>query len=620
MIVRKYTSGLAAFAVAAGLTLAGIAPASAEPSFTPDANDIVGVGSDTIEFVMADLAAGKTIDGAHVNGWNDSHNGPEDQRLASFDATGASPVVLRDGSAAVTRPNGSGQGKGALYGDGNNADVNFARSSSAINGTEASNGLWAYPFAVDGLKMAVSGQVASHAPAGLTGPQVLGIYDGTFTNWSQVGGTAGAIKPFIPQSGSGTRSFFESQLTALKGSAWSVSDYAGSVQETQEHDPTDIQGNADAVVPFSTARAQTLSSPGAVKLEEGWSAQRAVYNVVRAADKDAVDGWASQIFGGAGFLCTSPDAKAIIEANGFAQLATEAHGGVCGVPTQSATTNFTSNTVETTTTLAAASPAGRKVTLTATIAADGQVADGDVEFYEGEAMVGTGLLTGGQSVLNLTGVTPGTHTYTAKFASANPAAFTDSTSDEAEVLVKETSTTKVAVKAATYGHSSTVTATVTSNASATGQVQVKVGTFTASKALSGGKAVFTLPKTLSVGKKTATATFAGNASTAGSKGSKAFTVAKSSVKVAESFGKTVAKGKKARGTVTVSLLPSSTVKATGSVTVKLGKKVLGKGTLKKGKVTLTLAKMSKGKHTLTASYGGSKGTKAKSIKFSITQK
>ena len=119
MNVRKYTSGLAASALlASGLALAVGAPASADPTFTADATSIVGVGSDTIEFVVGDLAAGKDINGVHVAGWNDTH---ATQKIASYNATGTTPVALRTGSTPVARPNGSGQGKATLFGAGNNA-------------------------------------------------------------------------------------------------------------------------------------------------------------------------------------------------------------------------------------------------------------------------------------------------------------------------------------------------------------------------------------------------------------------------------------------------------------------------------------------------------------------
>ena len=84
------------------------------------------------------------------------------------------------------------------YGAANNADIDFARSSSAQSAGETADGLQSFPFAVDTLVMVKSGNVASHAPAQPDPAQIVDIYKGTVTNWSQVGGTAGVIKPLDP--------------------------------------------------------------------------------------------------------------------------------------------------------------------------------------------------------------------------------------------------------------------------------------------------------------------------------------------------------------------------------------------------------------------------------------
>ena len=70
---------------------------------------------------------------------------------------------------------------------------------------------------------------------------------------------------------------------------------------------------------------------------------------------------------------------------------------------------------------------------------------------------------------------------------------------------------------------------------------------------------------------------------------------KAAATVSESFPATVAKGKRAKGTVTVTLT-GVTAKATGTVKVMQGKKAIATGKLAKGKVTITLPKLSKGKH------------------------
>ena len=268
-----------ALTVAALGTLPGAGTAAAEPVFVPKAGDVVGVGSDTTQFALNYLADGH--DG--VAGYNTAGTSG---RLVTFDALGEglpAQITLREGTAPITRPNGSGAGKALLYGAGNNVAVNYARSSSALSQAEISANLQQLPFAVDGLRLAVRA-AGSNAPATITPAQLVDIFDGTVTNWNQIGGVAGAIVPLVPQSGSGTRSFFLSQLKAANGGVDVT--LAPSVVETQEHSDADIKSNLNAIAPFSTGRAKTAPT---VKLlggadKGGFEANRALYNVVRQGD------------------------------------------------------------------------------------------------------------------------------------------------------------------------------------------------------------------------------------------------------------------------------------------------------------------------------------------------
>ena len=328
MRVRSILAGLATTAVtASAATMIAAAPASADPAATPDANDIVGVGSATTENALDNLADGA----AGIPGSNAGRTA-SDALLASFDTEGSATITLRTtSSGTITRPVGSGAGKALLFGGSNNPDVSFARSSSALSATEVSGGLKAFPFALDTLGMAVSGSVASHAPAGLSGAQILDIYKGTTTNWNEVGGTNGTIKPYIPQAGSGTRSFFDAQLKALNNGV--AVTYGLDVNDTM-HENTDtvLASDPDAIAPFSVGKQQTLY-PTTVKLESltngssGWSAQRALYNVVRSSDlADGTIGPRLQaIFGEDGFVCSTA-ARGLIEAAGFQQLALASGG------------------------------------------------------------------------------------------------------------------------------------------------------------------------------------------------------------------------------------------------------------------------------------------------------
>ena len=274
MSIRRLLAGVATTSLLAA-PLAFAAPAQADPAFVPDADDIVGGGSDTSMYALTYLADGH--DG--VPGYN---AGGAAQRLASFDAniydaggvqTNSTTVTLRAGTPTVTRPNGSGGGLSLLFGAGNNTNLNFARSSSALNAAQADAGLQAFPFAKDSLALATA--KTSNAPASITPAQMVAIYKGEITNWSEIGGQAGAIEPKIPQSGSGTRSFFVAQLKAANGGVDVA--LAASVLPVQEHDPAPVQNNPNAVAPFSVGR--NAVSGDTLRMTGGFSAARALYNL-----------------------------------------------------------------------------------------------------------------------------------------------------------------------------------------------------------------------------------------------------------------------------------------------------------------------------------------------------
>ena len=510
MFVRKSLAAAVAAAVAGSVIALSAGPASAavdpdDTTFTPVSADLIGVGSDTSQHAIKLFA----------DAWNNSGQAPV--KFATFAATGGGTITLPT-TGAINRPNGSGAGKGLLYGAGNNVDIDFARSSSANSTAETQAGLQAFPFALDTLVMAVSGSVPSNAPANLTIAQILDIYKGTTTNWSQIGGTAGVIAPKIPQAGSGTRSFFTAQLTAANGGAPVT--LGANVVEVQEHDDTAIKNDANAVAPFSKGRAGLLGTT--LRLETGFAADRALYNVVRGTDlgNPLIQG----AFGEDGALC-STDVRPLIETAGFKQLATPDHGGVCGSATQSGVTNFTLNAqVVTTTALAASSAKAKTATLVATVTGS-TAPSGTVDFFEGETEVASDVpLVSGQATANLTGVTAGDHTYTAEFTPTEGSAFEPSTSDDSTVTVKTSAKVSESFPASVAKHKlAKGTVTVVGNgATATGTVKIMKGSKVLKSAtLSGGKATMTLPK-LAKGKNSLKAVYSGNGKVAGA--TKSFTI------------------------------------------------------------------------------------------------
>lgn len=521
MSVRRLFAGVSTAAVvAASLSLA--APALADPPapYTPAASDVIGVGSDTSEHALNYLADGN----AGIPGYNAS--GPAN-KLVSWNATapaGGTATINLPSNPTATRPNGSGAGKKTLYGAGNNPDIDFARSSSALDATEKQAGLQAFPFAKDSLALATA--KVSNAPATISAADMVRIYSGAVTDWNQLGGASGAIEPKIPQSGSGTRSFFVAQLQAANGG--NPVTLAGTVKEVQEHDPSQIQNNANAVAPFSIGRNTVAGSP--LRIEDGFRAARALYNVVRLGDVAKPEILA--IFGDAGFVC-SESAKPLITAAGFEQLLPKTKGGACGVPTQDPTTNLATEQIATSTTVAGTSAAAGALNLTATIASGSSVADGLVSFFLDGSSTPTGTpvpLTGGKATKALTGLAAGAHTVVAKYTPGSNSVYLPSQSAATPVTVLAAAPAP-AVKAATtlaetfkakYAKGAVIKGKVKVKESATGaaagKVVIKLGKQVVGKGtVKNGVAVVKLTKPLKKGKNKLLAQYAGNAAFAASK-------------------------------------------------------------------------------------------------------
>jgi ABC-type phosphate transport system substrate-binding protein len=603
----------------AGLaTSASAAPTIYDPTFTPVGGDLSGAGSDTSEIALDYLTKGHN----GIEGFNaDRTTG----RIASF-AAGFDPktVVLKSGSAAITRPNGSGAGKALLRPATNNPDLDFARSSSGLSPAEVADDLQQSPFAVDGLELAASAS-STNAPATISNADMVGIYQGTITKWNQVSGnsagSSATIVPLIPQAGSGTRSFFEAQLKKYnEGTAVKL---GASVKETQEHSDADIKSDPNAIAPFSTGRAKSTPS---IKGLGGFSAQRALYNVVRKADLNGAKGALLQsAFGTAGFVC-SPAAKPLIVAAGFDQLASPSAGGVCGTFGQLDATNFTvsgSPAQSTSTVLTAVASNGKTVKLTAAVNASAGLPGGKVVFSENGVKIGASQVISGSASLTLSNVGLGAHTYTATYNPSNAALYASSQSSSASTTVLKSSAVSVGTGSAPYGRGTSFPVSVTSDgAAAAGSVTVTVGGAVSTVALAGGATRITVPATLAAGTHPVSVTYNGDGATSPSSASGSVTISKAGSTATLKLAKKKAKaGKTLKTTVTVKVAGSS-LPAGGKVTLKIGSKTIGKGTVKNGKATITLKKLKKGSYKIKAVFAGDanvNGSTSTTVKLKVTK-
>ena len=305
MKLTVLTKWSAAFGITAIIASGIAAPASADPAFTSpnSANDygvLAGVGSDTTQDVTNGLSAaiGRTGDGT------------TNLKLSSYDATGSYAIVTKLGADPIYRANGSGAGLAALRSAignlGNTAlttftghtgtwktaqmvdQIQYARSSSAGASASATpSGVVTYvPFATDVVGYAVSdnsvmpdltvgtsSDVANGS--GVTPSSLWAIYTcaarkivvsgGVGTklvnnDYVQAGGeTLVDIHPYVPQSSSGTASFWQGGSSSSKfgatlpscASRTGVSGETSAGVSVQEHDGTVLLNDEGAIVPFS---------------------------------------------------------------------------------------------------------------------------------------------------------------------------------------------------------------------------------------------------------------------------------------------------------------------------------------------------------------------------------
>jgi hypothetical protein len=323
MKLTVLTKWSAAFGITAIIASGLAAPASADPVFTSpnSANDygvLAGVGSDTTQDVTNGLSAaiGRTGDGT------------TNLKLSSYDATGSYAIVTKSGADPIYRANGSGAGlaaiRSAIGNIGNTAlttftghtgtwktaqmvdQIQYARSSSAGASASANaSGVVTYvPFATDVVGYAVSansvmpdltvGTSSDVADGtGVTPSSLWAIYtcaarkivvvagEGTKlvsnTYSAGVGETLVDIHPYVPQSSSGTASFWQggsasSKFGANLGSCASRTGVVGEIAEgdsVQEHDGSVLEGDEGAIVPFSVPQWVAQGNSAAILAASG---------------------------------------------------------------------------------------------------------------------------------------------------------------------------------------------------------------------------------------------------------------------------------------------------------------------------------------------------------------
>lgn len=163
---------------------------------------------------------------------------------------------------------GSGAGIEAV----NNGTADIGNSSRNLKDEEKAAGAVENIVAIDGIAVCVD---PANTVTGLTKDQLINIYNGTTTNWSEVGGADAPIIVVGREAGSGTRGAFE-ELLGLED----VCKYANELDST------------------GAVMAKVASTPGAI----GYVSLDALDDSVVALALDGVDATADNIKAGNYFL------------------------------------------------------------------------------------------------------------------------------------------------------------------------------------------------------------------------------------------------------------------------------------------------------------------------------
>ena len=370
--------GVASVAAAAALVAGTVTAASAATNdppkgVTPAAYDIVGVGSNTTEYVMDafSVAYNKTVKTHNVS---NPHFYSYDALPLGVNVPGKYNIKPKAGCATIARPNGSGAGITALdttqvikFKGGSYQCIDFARSSGGRKPTypaDKPGGIVFVAFAKDAITWAArsAAKGGTNAPASLTTAQLKAIFTCTDTNWKQVGGKPGAIKVYLPQAGSGTLSTWEkfmgiTTLGACVSQApeenegtyagfnnpnaifiWSIGAYVAekyheaacgkAPSKTQNQFGCNLSGfivpeKINGVNPLSSGKVPTIN------LSFPASYWRTVYNVAKywTGTKDHLSPKNEHIFGARsekGYICSNAGAQTLIKDYGFVTT------GLCG--------------------------------------------------------------------------------------------------------------------------------------------------------------------------------------------------------------------------------------------------------------------------------------------------
>jgi len=276
---RRPLTLLALAGAALTLTLTAIQPASADPDNNNPGTPPPGKAANQI-FTAVGADAFAELTNYIASNYNAQLPAPN-RVIASYDAI--NPLTAVPGETITTkpgcsmvRPNGANAGITAILlnqkstVDSNEYCVDFVRSSRAKGTAPGEANLTFYAQSRDAVSYAVLGN--AYAPTTpLSTAQLKDIFECTTTDWSQVGGQAGAIHLYLPPATAATYTFF---LQAIGSSVSAVTTGCAGLPTVftgQQNDGQSLNGDPQGILPYAVTKwaAQSNGAPGILDLRGG---------------------------------------------------------------------------------------------------------------------------------------------------------------------------------------------------------------------------------------------------------------------------------------------------------------------------------------------------------------
>jgi ABC-type phosphate transport system substrate-binding protein len=278
---RRRASRAAVLLGAAALTALTAGAAHADPTPTPGQPPAGKTAAQIYATVGADAFAELTN---NVTVTYNAQDPAPTAVLASYDAinpvTGvAGEQITTKPGCSIARPNGANAGISAITlnqkstVDASAYCIDFVRASRAKSATSVAEGnLTFYAQSRDAVGYATVGN--AYAPvAPITKAQLKDIFECTVTDWSEVGGQAGAIHLYIPPDSAATLTFYLQAIGTTLPTVKTSCANSGTVYETQQNDGTSLAGDPQGIAPYAVTKwaAQSNGAPGIQDLRGGSS-------------------------------------------------------------------------------------------------------------------------------------------------------------------------------------------------------------------------------------------------------------------------------------------------------------------------------------------------------------